>query len=152
MIAQRDGKGPGKMRVSQKSSHLMLCALAAGLSAPALADDPFDPVMASRAERARDRAIIRQLNEDQLAYVRERDAGYARGWQDYRDARGSAPDGDAYDTAPPRYADEGPREPDHRDSGQNAYARALSDYDAAMADWRRDVSDCRSGYYDRCAR
>lgn len=46
----------------------------------ALADDPNDPAMRSPAARAKDRAIISQLNADQAAYVRERDARRARGW------------------------------------------------------------------------
>ncbi len=62
-------------------------ALAAALStAPALADDPNDPAMRTTEARARDRAIIRQLNLQQLAYVQQRDAQYAQGWKAYRDA------------------------------------------------------------------
>lgn len=48
--------------------------------APARADDPNDPKMRSAAARAKDKAIIRQLNLDQAAYVKERDARQAGGW------------------------------------------------------------------------
>ncbi|KKW93096.1 MULTISPECIES: hypothetical protein [Sphingobium] len=53
------------------------CALAMGaafLPVAALADDPHDPTMRSAAARARDSAIIKRMNQQQLAYVRERDA------------------------------------------------------------------------------
>jgi hypothetical protein len=66
-------------------------ALAAAVlvtSAPALADDPNDPLLSrSAAAGARDREIIRQLNRDQLRQVRARDARYAEGWRAYRKAR-----------------------------------------------------------------
>lgn len=52
-----------------------LAALA--IPSGAFADDPKDPRMQSREARERDAAIIRQLNLDQLAYVRERDARWA---------------------------------------------------------------------------
>jgi hypothetical protein len=72
-------------------SSLLAGALAAAIvvtSAPALADDPNDPVLSrSAAARARDREIIRQLNRDQLRHVRARDARYAAGWRAYREAR-----------------------------------------------------------------
>lgn len=64
-------------------------ALALGLAAvpsPVLADDPKDPAMRDASARARDAAIIKRLNEEQLKYVRERDARYAEGWRAYRDA------------------------------------------------------------------
>lgn len=53
---------------------------------PAMADDPNDPTMRSAAAKARDRAIIKRLNEDQLRYVQQRDAEYAKGWAAYRNA------------------------------------------------------------------
>lgn len=70
---------------------LSLLAGAAALAAiftavPALADDPNDPEMRSAAARERDRAIIRQLNRDELARVRARDSKYAKGWSAYREA------------------------------------------------------------------
>ncbi len=67
---------------------------AALLPAVALADDPHDPTMRSSAARERDRAIIRRMNQQQLAYVRERDARIMRnyrraqgGGESYADAR-----------------------------------------------------------------
>ena len=62
-------------------------ALALGLSTMpsiALADDPNDPKMRSAAARARDKAIIRQLNLDQAAHVKARDARQAAGWRAYK--------------------------------------------------------------------
>lgn len=62
---------------------LLAGALALGLTvvpSVALADDPNDPAMRSAAARARDKAIIRQLNLDQAAYVKARDARQAKGW------------------------------------------------------------------------
>ena len=62
-------------------------ALALGcvaMSSPVLADDPNDPSMRSAAARARDKAIIRQLNLDQAAYVKARDARQAQGWKAYK--------------------------------------------------------------------
>ncbi len=57
----------------------LLAVLALALvPSTAMADDPNDPDMRDPRNRARDRAIIKQMNLDQLAYVRKRDAGYAR--------------------------------------------------------------------------
>ena len=86
--------------------------------------------MRSAEARARDKAIIKQLNEDQLAYVRERDAKYAKGWEAYRAAKAD----------------------NRHEADQQTYSDARSDYEAAMAEWRRDVAACRAGYYERCAR
>lgn len=64
-------------------------ALALGIalvSVAASADDPRDPSMRSAAARARDAAVIRRLNQEQLAYVQNRDAQYAQGWRAYREA------------------------------------------------------------------
>lgn len=57
----------------------IVCAILAAALMPgaALADDPRDPAMRSAAARARDKAIIRQLNLREAARVRERDARYA---------------------------------------------------------------------------
>lgn len=118
---------------------LFLCALALGaasLPAIALADDPNDPTMQSSAARARDRAIIRRLNQNELAYVRQRDARYAEGWQNYRNRGASSEDHarrlDEYERANQRYA------PDQRK------------YQRRMAEWRRDVAACRAGDYSAC--
>lgn len=60
-------------------------ALALGtIASPTLADDPRDPSMQSRAAREADAAEIRRLNNEQAAYVKRRDAEYAKGWQAYR--------------------------------------------------------------------
>lgn len=48
------------------------------ICSPALADDPHDPAMRTKAARARDHAIIRSLNLRELAKVRARDARWAR--------------------------------------------------------------------------
>lgn len=59
------------MRIS-----LLGCALALGaalLPIAAHADDVYDPTMRSAAARARDSAIIKRMNQQQLAYVRQRD-------------------------------------------------------------------------------
>lgn len=113
-----------------------LCAvfLAATLPQVALADDPRDPAMRNRAAREADAAEIRRLNRAQAAYVQQRDAHYAAGWQDYREAQAS------------RY------ERRANDADERAYREASRDYENAMAEWRRDVQACRSGYYERCAR
>lgn len=69
---------------------LFACILAMGaalLPTAALADDPRDPTMRSAAARARDRAMIRQMNQQQLAYVRQRDA---KSRQSYRQAQGGS--------------------------------------------------------------
>lgn len=66
---------------------LFACALALGIAlvpTAASADDPRDPAMRSAEARARDKATIKRLNEEQLARVRQRDARYAEGWRAYR--------------------------------------------------------------------
>ena len=47
--------------------------------------------MRSAAARARDAAIIRRLNQEQLAFVQNRDAQYAQGWRAYREGPRVAP-------------------------------------------------------------
>ena len=119
--------------------NLILCALALALAivpGTAVADDPHDPAMRTAAARARDRAIIRRMNEDQLAYVNKRDARYAAEWRDYR-ARGATSEDHArhredYERANQRYADD-----------QSRYQRQ-------MAAWRRAVAACRAGDYSAC--
>jgi len=75
-----------------------LALTAALLPAAALADDPHDPTMRSAAARARDSAIIKRMNQQQLAYVRERDA---RQRQSYLEAQRG---GDSYADARAEYA------------------------------------------------
>ena len=97
----------------------------------ALADDPYDPQMRTQTARERDRAIIRKLNQQELARVRERDARYAQGWAQWR----------AYNE----------QTADRRDADRD-YAEARDDYEQRMAEWRRAVAACREGRYEYCAR
>jgi hypothetical protein len=118
---------------------LILCALALGaamLPATAMADDPHDPAMRTAAARARDHAIIRGLNQRELAYVRQRDARYAEGWRSYR-ARGANSE------------DYARRRADY-DRAQQRYAEDQSRYQRQMAAWRRAVAACRAGDYSAC--
>lgn len=103
----------------------LTCALAlsaALLPAAARADDPNDTSMRSPAARARDRAIIRGLNQNQLAYVRQRDASRMQAFRSAQNSR---------DT---RYAD------------------ARADYARKMAAWRHAVAACNAGQWDYCDR
>lgn len=114
-----------------------VCAAAAAvLPAAALADDPRDPTMRSAAARARDRAIIRQLNLQELARVRARDARYAEGWRAAREGR----------AADAEYA---ARSRDHEQDMAD-YARSRARYDREMSEWRRAVAACNRGDYSAC--
>ena len=69
-------------------SYLLAGAFAFGLIAlPSVsrADDPHDPAMRTAQARARDRAIIRQLNLAELRKVRARDARQAKQWRLWRE-------------------------------------------------------------------
>ena len=94
---------------------------AALLPAAALADDPQDPAMHSAAAHARDHALVKRMNQDQLAYVRHRDA---RSRQSYDEARS---EGDA------------------------SYAEARAEYARQIAAWRHAVTACNSGRWEYCA-
>ncbi len=109
---------------------LLGCAVLAAMMVPAVAhaDNPLDPAMRSKAARERDRAIIRKLNLDEAARVKERDARYAEGWRAYREGRGE---------------DAG------RDDRED-YARRRAAYERDMADWRRAVAACRAGDWSAC--
>jgi hypothetical protein len=101
----------------------LACAFVIGaalLPAAARADDPRDLSMRSPAARAQDRAIIRRMNQDQLAYVRKRDAGRMQAFHDARAGRDA------------RYAD------------------ARAEYERKMAAWRRAVAACNAGRRDYC--
>jgi hypothetical protein len=101
----------------------LTCALVIGaalLPAAARADDPRDASMRSPAARARDRAIIRGMNQDQLAYVRKRDAARMQAFRDARAGRDA------------RYAD------------------ARADYQRKMAAWRHAVAACNAGRWEYC--
>ena len=118
---------------------LLVCTalVAALMPAVALADDPNDPTMRSAAARARDREIIRQLNLQELARVRERDARYAEGWRAARDASGRA------------NAEYSERSRDY-DRAMADHARDRARYERQMAEWRRAVAACRAGDYAAC--
>ena len=98
-----------------------------GGASMARADDPNDPTMRNPANRARDMAIIRQLNENQLAHVQKRDAEYAKGWKAWREYNGRQDRGDSY-------------------------AAARARHEREMAAWRRAVSLCEAGRYEYCGR
>jgi hypothetical protein len=115
---------------------LFTALVAAVMPAVALADDPNDPAMRSAAARARDHEIIRQLNKQELAKVRERDAHYAEGWRAAR-ANGSSA------------ADYAARSQDH-DRAMTDYARDRARYEREMAAWRRAVAACRAGDNSAC--
>ena len=118
---------------------LILCALAFAttlLPVAALADDPNDPTMQTAAARARDHAIIRHLNQNELAYVRQRDARDAEGWRNYRTRGANSED----------YAR---RHSDYERANQR-YAEDQRHYERQMADWRRAVAACRAGDYSAC--
>jgi len=116
----------------------LVCALVLGaFVAPiaAMADDPRDPTMTPEAI-ARDRAIIKRLNEQQLAHVRQRDAGYQQGWKAYRNRGADNAD----------YA----RRRNSYEAAQRSYAAKRSQYERDMAEWRRNVAACRAGNYSAC--
>ncbi|NOW48157.1 hypothetical protein FHW96_004341 [Novosphingobium sp. SG751A] len=128
---------------------VMVAALA---PVSAMADDPHDPAMRSAAARARDRAEIQRLNRNQLAYVRRRDAGYAKDWAAYREAQGQdrgqgryAPRSDYEETAYDSTAMDA-----RRDTA--TYEQSRRQYEQDLAAWRHAVNQCRNGNYDYCAR
>ena len=92
--------------------------------------------MRTAAARARDHAIIRGLNQRELAYVRQRDARYAEGWRAYR-SRGA----DAGDFT---------RRRSDYERANERYAEDRSQYQRQMAAWRRAVAACRAGDYSAC--
>lgn len=122
-------------------ARLFICAAIAAVTVPtvAAADDPNDPAMRSAAARARDREIIRQLNVQELARVRERDARYAEGWRAARARSNSV-------AADPEYSR---RSQDYEQAMAN-YARDRNQYARELSQWRRAVAACRSGDYSFC--
>ncbi|MFM5953623.1 MAG: hypothetical protein ACKOPE_04885 [Novosphingobium sp.] len=97
----------------------------------AMADDPNDPLMRDPKARAKDKAIIRQLNLNQLAYVQKRDAEYAKQWKAWREYH------------------------ENRRAGRDdsdSYAEARARHERDMAAWRRAVRLCEAGQYEYCAR
>lgn len=109
------------------------------MPAVAQADNPLDPAMRSMAARERDRQIIRQLNLEEAARVRERDAGYAQGWRAWRERDEGAS------------ANYGRQMQDHRRE-VDAYQRRRADYERDMAAWRRATAACNAGDFDACER
>lgn len=102
--------------------------LASCLVSPlAMADDPNDPAMRDPKARARDRAIIRQLNLNQLAHVQKRDAEYAKQWKAWREYHQNQRRGEGY-------------------------AEAQARHERDMAAWRKAVRLCEAGSYEYCAR
>lgn len=99
----------------------VVAAGAALLPAAVLADDPRDPTMRNAAAYAHDHALVKHMNQAQLAYVRQRDV---------RDRRSH---------------DESQSESDR------AYAEARADYARSMASWRRAVAACNGGHWEYCA-
>lgn len=118
----------------------LFCALAVGaslFSSVAMADDPRDPLLSRSAEaRARDKAIIRRLNQDELAHVRERDARYAAGWQAWREQGGRE---QSYGTARAEHS-----------RAMDDYARQRATYERQRAAWRHAVQMCEGGHYEYC--
>ena len=95
----------------------------AAFSSPGLADDPNDALLSrSAAARAKDKAVIRQLNINELNRVRARDARYAKDWV-------------AYGQQPARQAE---------------YERERAAYEKKMSAWREAVRRCRAGDYSYC--
>lgn len=92
--------------------------------------------MRTVAARLRDREIIRRLNREELARVQERDAGYAKGWQAYRDRAAPAAADSGYSRPSRDYA-----------RAQADYARDHAAYQRNLARWRRAVAACRNGDY-----
>lgn len=116
------------MRKWTVAGALALAVCTSGASV-ARADDPNDPSMRNPANRARDKAIIRDLNLGQLAHVQKRDGEYAKGWKAWREYKGRRAGGGAED-----------------------YASARARHERDMAAWRRAVSLCEAGRYEYCDR
>ncbi|MFC3173760.1 hypothetical protein ACFOD9_05790 [Novosphingobium bradum] len=123
-----------------------MAAVVLALSAPARADDPKDPAMRSSAARALDREQTRQLNQAELARVRERDAGFAAGWSSWRDRDAIAAAQDTYTTQ--ALAHRQARADYERDRA--GYERDQADYERRLAEWRRQVAACQAGNRDAC--
>ena len=117
-----------------------LCAVivAAMMPTAAFADDPNDPSMRNAAARARDRELTRQLNLEEQASVRERDARATQGWRAARSRDNAAAN---------EYA---ARSRDHDRAVAN-YNRSRAQYEQDMAGWRRAVAACRAGDYSACS-
>ena len=120
--------------------HSLVCAalVAAMTSTIAWADDPQDPAMRDTAARERDREMVRQLNLQESAKVRERDARYARNWGTSRG-----------DSNADHNTDYSTRVQDHKRAMKD-YSRNYAQYEREMAEWRRATAACRAGDYSAC--
>lgn len=119
--------------------HTLICAaFIAAIPAVAWADDPNDPAMRNADARARDRELTRQLNLEEMARVRQRDARAAQAARTTlaRDSNS----GDAEYSA---------RRRDY-DHAIASHARDRAQYEREMAAWRRAVAACRAGDYSAC--
>jgi len=105
------------------------------VSSAALADDPNDAKMRDAEARAQDREMVRQLNRQQNEEVRERDARYAEGWRNWREAQ-----------SPNDYAS---RKAEF-DRANSEYAERRAAYEREMGEWRRNVEACRKGDFSAC--
>jgi hypothetical protein len=119
-------------------AHSLICAaLVAALPTAASADDPKDPGMRSAEARARDREMTRQLNLEELAKVRKRDA-HSQSTRAAR-TRSSNAAGDEYIARSRAY-----------DRAMSDYTQNRAQYEQEMADWRRAVAACRAGDHSAC--
>ncbi|MDA9918308.1 hypothetical protein N9D37_00270 [Erythrobacter sp.] len=106
---------------------LSAALLAGGVTAApsaALACNPDGCNGISKEELARDKAEIRRLNREQLRYVRERDARYAKGWEATR-----------------QYPDK-----------VAAHQQRVVEHERRMQEWRDAVRRCEAGDHRYCAR
>lgn len=116
------------MRTYRVTGWLAPIALATICSTSALADDPRDKAMTPEAI-ARDSETIRKMNQDQLDYVKRRDAKQAEQWGAYKQAQ---------------------RDASQYERDRAAYEAERERYEVRMARWRADVAACRAGDYSRC--
>lgn len=109
------------------------CAAIIGAMMPtvALADDPNDAAMRNAAARVHDREMTRQLNREEGARVRQRDARSTPRWRVAGDDEHLA------------------RSRDH-ERAMADYARNRARYEQDMLRWRRAVAACRAGDYFAC--
>jgi len=125
---------------------VLTCALLATslvLPSQVMADDPLDPEMQTAEARARDAALIRQLNLDMLAIVTERDRHQSQGWRDYALFKeGKHPDQLAYNARYSHYQSELAA----YEAGRARHQDSQRQYQLAMEAWRRDVADRSRGY------
>ncbi len=120
------------MRVKAGLIALMVAILAVAAPLAVQARGPKTP-----AELARDREIIRGLNQRELAYVRQRDARQAKGWRAWRN-RGAA-------------NAEYQRQRAEHQQAMERYSQDRRRYEQRHAAWRAAVRACRAGDRSACA-